>query len=151
LTPHPSEGFTEALRRSFDLDVGTLETVNDLIQWHFPRSQFPNSVTILRNGSVLGLRDPLFEIPPDSSWMAQHSAPPTDSAYRFPFPDGHSEEVCDIFDRTVFDLKCHLLEKCGLTDHLPNVLKLEFWSLELPNVELFGSFGLPANADITTS
>jgi hypothetical protein len=151
LTPHPCGDFTGGLQRAFDLDLGKLKTVDDFIEQFLRRSDFPNSVTILRNGSVLGGKDPLSIIPPDSPLIAQYPAPPADSAYYFMLPERQRERVRGIFDRTVLDLKCHLLEKCGLADHLPNVLKLEFWSLELSDSDVFGSLGLPADSHITAS
>jgi serine/threonine protein kinase len=151
LDPTPRVGFGRSLTRELIIDLRALKTVDDLIGRYFPPSEFRNSVTIFLNGTALSRRDSLSGIPADSQLSAQYPAPRDDSAYHFVEVGGNRDKQRGIFDRTILDVKCCFLETRGPADTLPNVLKFEFWGVELPNGERFGSLLLPEDAEITIS
>jgi hypothetical protein len=151
LHPTPSQGLGRVLTRKLTIDRTALKTVNDLIETYFPRLQFRNSVTIFLNGSHLDGEDQLSKLPAGALLSADYPAPREDAAYFFVDPERTREKVRSVFDRSVLDLKCHFLEQQGRVDCLPNVLKMDFWGMDLLDNDRFGSLLLPEEAEITVS
>jgi hypothetical protein len=152
LKPTGSVGQNRRFIRELNIEIDRdgIKTVEDLLNRHFPRSEFPVSghLKVLKDDVELGHSTMLTNIENDSVLLIEYPAGLENAVYNFTFPGKKSKSLTIGLDETVADVKAKLLAEIGSGNVFSSVLKLRFWGIELNDGESFSGLGIPDGGEI---